>query len=145
MILLHSREPSTSQIPKILSQIDKVTSFKSPTKLPPPTPFTTLSALRSPPPSSSGTAQMVPVNPRMFCVGGVVDGEILGSEGVRTMGGMPGLRTLQAQVLGLVGTPAQQIAGLMGQASGGQLARVLEGLKVSLEEKEGGGEAAKSE
>jgi ribosomal protein L10 len=88
---------------------------------------------------------MVPVNPRMFCVGGVVDGEILGSEGVRTMGGMPGLRTLQAQVLGLVGTPAQQIAGLMGQASGGQLARVLEGLKVSLEEKEGGGEAAKSE
>jgi len=81
----------------------------------------------------------------MFCVGGLVDDVVLTLPGLRTLGGMPGLKELQGQIVGMVGAPAGMISGVIGAGSGGQLSRLLEGLKVSLEEKEKPAEEAKAE
>lgn len=120
-----------SFIPQILALTDKATSFKPIPALPPPTPFTTSADLASPSDPSS-----LPVNPRTFCVGGMVDDLVLTLPGLRTLGEMPGLKELQGQIIGMVGTPAGMVSGIIGAGSGGQLSRLLEGLKVSLEEKE---------
>ena len=47
---------------------------------------------------------------------------------------LPTLDTLRAQLVGLLSAPATQLAMVLSEASGGKLARTLEGLKKSLEE-----------
>jgi len=49
---------------------------------------------------------------------------------------LPTLDTLRAQVVGLLSAPASQLAMILGEASGGKLARTLEGLKIGLEEED---------
>jgi hypothetical protein len=49
---------------------------------------------------------------------------------------LPDLDTLRAQIVGLISAPAAQLSGVLSAAAGGQLSRVLEGLKVKL----GGGD-----
>jgi ribosomal protein L10 len=55
-------------------------------------------------------------------------------EGVRDVSKLPTLDTLRAQIVGLLSSPAVQLAAILSEASGGKLARTLEGLKKGLEE-----------
>ncbi|KAI6048025.1 hypothetical protein EDC04DRAFT_2921151 [Pisolithus marmoratus] len=50
---------------------------------------------------------------------------------------LPTLDTLRAQIVGLLSSPAMQLAAVLSEASGGKLARTLEGLKKGLEEGHG--------
>ncbi|CED85553.1 Ribosomal protein L10/acidic P0 [Phaffia rhodozyma] len=136
MLFLHSDGPLLpSYITQVLTQVDKATGFRPPAGSAfPPRPFESTEALLT----HTGPSVFSMVNPRVFCVGGIVDGKVMGPEAIRTVGTLPGLKELQAQVVGLVGSPASQISGVLGMASGGQLNRVLEGLKVKLEEEQGG-------
>lgn len=135
MLLLHSSSPLTpSYLSSIFSQIDKTTAFRlSPGLTKAPQPFHSTSALTSPTEASATV-----VNPKIFCVGGMVDGHVVGLDAIRTIGTLPSLKELQSQLVGLIGSPAAQIAAVLGMASGGQLSRVLESLKVKLEEEQGG-------
>ncbi|KDQ63094.1 hypothetical protein JAAARDRAFT_29090 [Jaapia argillacea MUCL 33604] len=76
------------------------------------------------------------LQPELKVLGALVEGRVLVSAGVRDVAKLPTLETLRAQIVGLVSSPGQQIAGVLGQAGGGRLARTLEGLKKSLEEGE---------
>jgi ribosomal protein L10 len=130
MILLHSASPpSPAYLAALLTAINKATSFKPPATAG-VTPFTTSAALSAPPLAA------VPINPKIFCVGAVVDGEVITAGGVQTLGSLPDLDTLRAQIVGLISAPAAQLSGVLSAAAGGQLSRVLEGLKVKL----GGGD-----
>jgi len=44
------------------------------------------------------------------------------------------LDTLHSQIIGLLSSPGTQLAGVLSEASGGKLARTLEGLKKSVED-----------
>ncbi|KXN85706.1 50S ribosomal protein L10 [Leucoagaricus sp. SymC.cos] len=72
--------------------------------------------------------------PELKLVGALVEGKVFLKEGVDGVSKLPTLETLQAQLVGLLGSPASQLAAILGQASGGALARTLEGFKKGLEE-----------
>lgn len=82
--------------------------------------------------------------PGMKVMGAIVEGRVLLPKGLDEVSKLPTLDTLRAQIVGLLSAPGAQIAGILGQAAGGQLARTLEGLKKGLEEdaKPAEGEAA---
>lgn len=80
--------------------------------------------------------------PDLRVVGALIEGRIFTTEGVKSVANLPTLDTLRAQLVGLISAPATQLAGVLSEASGGRLARTLEGLKKGLEEKEGGPDAA---
>jgi len=91
--------------------------------------------LDSPPPGGGGTRLPKAVAiPRLHLLGGVVEGRLFQVEGVRDVSQLPSLDILRAQIVGLISSPAAQLAGLLGQAGGGRLLRTLEGLKQGLEE-----------
>jgi len=77
-------------------------------------------------------------NPELKLVGALIDGRVFLPEGVKEVSTLPTLDTLRAQIVGLLSAPANQLAGVLSQASGGQLSRVLEGLKKGLEEEASG-------
>lgn len=83
----------------------------------------------------------VPV-PNLKVVGALIEGRIFQAEGVRSVADLPTLDTLRAQLVGLISAPATQLAGVLSEASGGRLARTLEGLKKGLEEKDSAGQDA---
>ncbi|KAG6851400.1 hypothetical protein H0H93_005798 [Arthromyces matolae] len=74
------------------------------------------------------------LKPELKLVGALVEGRIFLPQGVKDVSTLPTLDTLRAQIVGLLSAPGMQIAGVLSQASGGQLARTLEGLKKGLEE-----------
>lgn len=63
-------------------------------------------------------------NPKLVLLGGSVGGQVLDSEGVKTLASLPSLDELRGQLIGLLSAPATRIAGVL-QAPAGQLARVL--------------------
>ena len=75
--------------------------------------------------------------PELMVMGALIEGRVFKAAAVQDVASLPTLDTLRAQLVGLISSPASQIAGVLGQASGGQLARTLEGFKKSLEEEEG--------
>lgn len=83
----------------------------------------------------------IPV-PDLRVVGALIEGRIFKADGVKSVAELPSLDTLRAQLVGLISAPAAQLAGVLSQASGGSLARTLEGLRMSLEEKEGASQDA---
>jgi ribosomal protein L10 len=72
--------------------------------------------------------------PDLKVVGALIEGRVFLPEGVKDVSTLPTLDTLRSQVIGLLGSPASQLAAVLGQASGGSLARTLEGFKRGLEE-----------
>lgn len=76
--------------------------------------------------------------PELTVMGGLIEGRVFKAPAVQDVASLPALDTLRAQLIGLISSPASQITGILGQASGGQLVRTLEGFKKSLEEAEGG-------
>ncbi|KAJ7292940.1 hypothetical protein C8J57DRAFT_1267623 [Mycena rebaudengoi] len=74
------------------------------------------------------------VNPELRVLGALVEGQILLPEKVNVVADLPTLQTLREQLVGLLSSPATQLAMTLSEASGGRLARTLEGLKKGLEE-----------
>ncbi|KAF6754227.1 hypothetical protein DFP72DRAFT_899724 [Ephemerocybe angulata] len=75
--------------------------------------------------------------PELKVMGAIIEGRAFVPAGLQEVAKLPTLETLRAQIVGLLSAPASQIAAVLAQASGGQLARTLEGLKKGLEEQEG--------
>lgn len=74
------------------------------------------------------------LTPELKVMGGLIERRVFAAEGVKDVTNLPTLNTLRAQIVGLLSAPALQLAMVLGEASGGKLARTLEGLKKSLEE-----------
>ena len=67
-----------------------------------------------------------------------MEGRVFVKSGLEQVAKLPTLDTVRAQIVGLLSAPAAQLSGVLSMASGGQLARTLEGLKKGLEEEQGG-------
>ncbi|GLB43518.1 hypothetical protein LshimejAT787_1400300 [Lyophyllum shimeji] len=74
------------------------------------------------------------LRPELKLVGALIEGRVFMPQGVKDVSTLPTLDTLRAQIVGLLSAPGMQLAGVLSQASGGMLARTLEGLKKGLEE-----------
>lgn len=72
-------------------------------------------------------------DPELALMGALIEGRVFKAEGVNEVARLPTLGTLQAQIVGLVSSPGAQLAAVLSEASGGKLARTLEGLKKSLD------------
>ena len=72
--------------------------------------------------------------PELTVMGALIEGRVFKMAAVHDVASLPTLDTLRAQLIGLISSPANQIAGILGQAGGGQLARTLEGFKKGLED-----------
>jgi len=71
--------------------------------------------------------------PELALMGALIEGRVFKAESVKEVARLPTLGTLQAQIVGLISSPGAQLAAVLSEASGGRLARTLEGLKTSLE------------
>ncbi|KAI0714812.1 hypothetical protein C8Q76DRAFT_728237 [Earliella scabrosa] len=71
--------------------------------------------------------------PDLKLLGAIIEGRLFLSEGVQSVAELPTLDALRAQIVGLLSAPAAQLAMVLSEASGGKLARTLEGFKKSLE------------
>ncbi|KAK2464899.1 hypothetical protein APHAL10511_002975 [Amanita phalloides] len=81
--------------------------------------------------------QRAVLTPDLKIVGAFIEGKVFLPEGVRDVSKLPTLDTLRAQIVGLLSQPAMQLASVLNEAGGAKLARTLEGLKKSMEEKAG--------
>jgi ribosomal protein L10 len=91
-------------------------------------------------PASPGRAlqRVKPVlQPELKLLGALIERRVFSAQGVQAVSKLPTLDTLRAQVVGLLSSPATQLAVVLSEASGGKLARTLEGLKKGLEEGQG--------
>ncbi|KIK81881.1 hypothetical protein PAXRUDRAFT_103227, partial [Paxillus rubicundulus Ve08.2h10] len=71
--------------------------------------------------------------PELKVMGALIEGRVFSAAGVKDVAKLPTLDTLRAQIVGLLSSPAMQLAAVLSEASGGKLARTLEGLKKGLE------------
>lgn len=76
------------------------------------------------------------LSPELKVMGAFIEGRVFSSAGVKDVAKLPLLDTLRAQIVGLLSTPAMQVAAVLSEASGGKLARTLEGFKKGLEEEQ---------
>ncbi|KDR85523.1 hypothetical protein GALMADRAFT_234444 [Galerina marginata CBS 339.88] len=72
--------------------------------------------------------------PELTVMGAIIENRVLLPKDVQDVSKLPTLDTLRAQIVGLLSAPAAQLAAVLSEASGGKLARTLEGLKKGLEE-----------
>ena len=63
----------------------------------------------------------------------MIEGRLFVRDELKEVAKLPTLDTLRAQLLGLIGAPAARLAGVIGEAGGGQLAMTLEGFRKGLE------------
>ena len=63
-------------------------------------------------------------NEKLVILGGVLNGQTLDVDGVKSLAKLPSLDELRAQIVGIINTPATRIAGVL-SAPAGQLARVV--------------------
>jgi ribosomal protein L10 len=75
--------------------------------------------------------------PELKVMGAIIENRVLLPENVQDVSKLPTLDTLRAQIVGLLSAPAAQLAAILSEASGGKLARTLEGFKKGLEESSG--------
>ncbi len=95
-------------------------------------------ALGHAPPRAPAAGQKFPevavANPRLVPLAALLEGNrLLHVPQTRDVGRIGGLDQLRAQIVGLLSAPGQQLAGVLSQASGQQLALTLEGRKRDLE------------
>jgi len=82
--------------------------------------------------------------PMINVVVGLVEGKLTGRKEIMEISKLPDHQTLRAQLLGSLESPGRSLLGVLSAAGGGGLVRTLQGLEVSLKEKEGGGEESSS-
>jgi ribosomal protein L10 len=75
-----------------------------------------------------------PPQPELKLLGALIERQAFSAPEIQDVSKLPTMATLRAQVVGMLSSPAIQLAAVLGEASGGKLARTLEGLKKSLEE-----------
>jgi len=75
--------------------------------------------------------------PELKVMGAIIENRVLLPENVQDVSKLPTLDTLRAQIVGLLSAPAAQLAAILSEASGGKLARTLEGFKKGLEDSSG--------
>jgi large subunit ribosomal protein L10 len=63
-------------------------------------------------------------NEKLVILGGAFNGQVLDTNGIKTLASLPSLDELRAKILGMIQTPATRIAGIL-QAPAGQVARVI--------------------
>ncbi|KAH0837921.1 hypothetical protein J3R83DRAFT_6153 [Lanmaoa asiatica] len=73
------------------------------------------------------------LSPELRVMGAFIEGRVFSAAGVKDVAKLPPLDTLRAQIVGLLSTPAMQLAAVLSEASGGRLARTLEGFRRGLE------------
>ncbi|KIY73397.1 hypothetical protein CYLTODRAFT_387025 [Cylindrobasidium torrendii FP15055 ss-10] len=78
----------------------------------------------------------MPPTPDMRVLGALIEGRVHMAQALPDISKLPTLQTLRAQIVGVLSAPSTQIAGVLSQASGGMLARTLEGFKKSLEDEQ---------
>ncbi|KAF9486383.1 hypothetical protein BDN70DRAFT_869897 [Pholiota conissans] len=71
--------------------------------------------------------------PELRLMGAIIENRVFLPQNLQDVSKLPTLDTLRAQIVGLISGPSAQLAAVLGEASGGRLARTLEGLKKSLE------------
>jgi len=71
--------------------------------------------------------------PELKLMGAVLENRVFLPSGVKDISKLPSLDTLRAQVVGLLSSPATHLAAILSEASGGRLARTLEGFKKGME------------
>jgi ribosomal protein L10 len=71
--------------------------------------------------------------PELKLMGAILENRVFLPSGVKDVSKLPTLDTLRAQVVGLLSSPATHLAAILSEASGGRLARTLEGFKQSME------------
>ncbi|PPQ99502.1 hypothetical protein CVT24_005292 [Panaeolus cyanescens] len=71
--------------------------------------------------------------PELKLMGAIIENRVFLPQNVQDVSKLPTLQTLHAQIVGLLSAPASQLAAVLGEASGGRIARTLEGLKLSLQ------------
>jgi hypothetical protein len=121
--------------PDHLSSILKVLERATPKAIVEPSKKSQKDELAMPPPGGGGVRQTKePPIPSLAIVGGLVEGKLFLLPGLKDVTKLPSLETLQAQIVGLLSSPASQLTGVLSQAAGGRLARTLEGFKQGLEE-----------
>jgi len=74
------------------------------------------------------------LTPELKVMGALIEGRVFSATEVKDVAKLPTLDTLRAQIVRLLSSPAIQLAAVLSEASGGRLARSLEGLKKGLEE-----------
>ncbi|KAI8990653.1 hypothetical protein BD414DRAFT_484372 [Trametes punicea] len=79
--------------------------------------------------------------PDLKLLGALIEGRLFKAEGVQSVAELPTLDGLRAQIVGLLSAPAAQLSMVLSEASGGKLARTLEGFKKSLEPQSPEGDA----
>ncbi|KAG6336229.1 hypothetical protein ID866_2848 [Astraeus odoratus] len=79
------------------------------------------------------------LTPELKVMGALIEGRVFTASGVQDVAKLPTLDNLRAQIVGLLSSPAMQLAAILSEASGGRLARTLEGLKKGLEEGQNAG------
>ena len=114
---------------------------RSAPKLKPPTPeelkqAAALAAQDPPNPGRRVKRSRKVLEPELMLMGALIEGRVFKAEGVNEVAKLPTFGTLHAQIVGLLSTPGMQLAAVLSEASGGKLARTLEGLKKSLEDED---------
>lgn len=71
--------------------------------------------------------------PELKLMGAVLENRVFLPAGVKDISRLPSLDTLRGQVVGLLSSPAAHLAAILSEASGGRLARTLEGFKKGME------------
>jgi len=71
--------------------------------------------------------------PELKLMGAILENRVFLPSGVKDISKLPSLDTLLAQVVGLLSSPATHLAAILSEASGGRLARTLEGFKQGME------------
>ncbi|KIY50493.1 hypothetical protein FISHEDRAFT_38806 [Fistulina hepatica ATCC 64428] len=74
--------------------------------------------------------------PQLKLVGAIIDRQIAIPDRVKEASTLPSLETLRKQIVGLLSAPSYNLAMVLSEAAGGQLARTLDGFRMSLEKGE---------
>ncbi|PPQ69433.1 hypothetical protein CVT25_004826 [Psilocybe cyanescens] len=72
--------------------------------------------------------------PELKVMGAIIENQVFLPNDIKDVSNLPTLDTLRSQIVGLLSAPASQLAAVLAEASGGRLARTLEGLKKGLED-----------
>lgn len=89
------------------------------------------------PPAGTPFPETASANPRLVPLAALLEGnKLMHIPATRDIGRIATLAQLRAQIIGLVSAPGQQLAGVLSQAAGSQLALTLEGRKRDLEAKQ---------
>ncbi|GJJ13163.1 hypothetical protein Clacol_007414 [Clathrus columnatus] len=127
--------------PPQLASLLRVLGRAVPPKKPPLTPEeqqaaaaeARLAILENPTPGRRKKRVRPTLTPELEIKGALIEKKLFLREELQDISKLPSLDTLRGQLLGLLSMPAVQIATVLSQAAGGQLARTLEGFKKGLE------------